>query len=239
MISSWDIKTLIIQTNGATETRQLPVCVGFGWYVETSLIYPSLTLRSSELKSAITLAAYSDQNVDLWGLPNTNNCIRSISSERFCNMLTLAWRLFPVKPVLHRHCSCSQNWHHSPEMLQKAEVRLSNRNPKDILVICFQIYLPSNCFHSPEQVQKCCFSENINYPTEFAKIYALKWEQSLWHISLSMGEFWLTESMDLVGWQSWSHQRTREQHVFLDTDQPAEACLLVQFGRLLPQPLLS
>lgn len=120
MISSWDIKTLIIYTNGATETRQLPVCVGFGWHIETSFIYPSLTLRSSELKSAVTLAVYSDQNIDLWGLPNTNNCVRSISSERFCNMLTLAWRLFPVKPVLHRHCSCSQNWRHSPERLQKS-----------------------------------------------------------------------------------------------------------------------
>ena len=55
----------------------------------------------------------------LWGFPNTDNCIRRTSGKRFCNMLTLVWRLFPVKPVLHHHCSCSQNWHHSPEMSKK------------------------------------------------------------------------------------------------------------------------
>lgn len=58
----------------------------------------------------------------LWGFPSS--CMWRINRKRFCDVLTLVWRRFPVKPERHRHCSCSQNWHHSPATGQKAEVRL-------------------------------------------------------------------------------------------------------------------
>lgn len=99
-------------------------------------------------------------------------------------MLTLAWRLFPLTPVLHHHCSCSQNWHHSPEMIQRAAIRLSNGNNKDILVTQREILFLRACWLSIQQSSQ-----------------RFKWQQFLCHISLSMDEFcWLfTNSMGSSG----------------------------------------
>lgn len=70
----------------------------------------------------------------LWGFPSSNDCTWRINRKKFCDVLTLVWRLFPAKPERHRHCSCSQNWHHSPERVQKAEVRLCSSKVKDVLI---------------------------------------------------------------------------------------------------------
>lgn len=96
----------------------------------TNLTYSSFTLRNSVEISH----ADGYQNVDFSErFPSSNNCTRRRNRKRFCDVLTLVWRLFPVRPERHRHCSCSQNWHHSPARVQKAEVRLWGKEVKDVL----------------------------------------------------------------------------------------------------------
>lgn len=121
--------SFITKTNSAAETRQLLTRVGFGQNQPHPFI-----IYTEKFTLEISHADGYQKCWFLWGFPSSNNCTWRRNRKRFCDVLTLVWRRFPVKPERHRHCSCSQNWHHSPGTAQKAEVSLWSRKLKGVLI---------------------------------------------------------------------------------------------------------